>query len=200
MILTLALAWTLALPAQDMPLSSILVEGAGWRQTGWHWLATPAVQAGGVRYIPTGEGLSVLFTDGSTRIAGLTPKASCTAVTVLSGDGCVVASFAGNKQLWAFPRAQDGSLGVPTPYFSLARNPGQPVATVLALQVDLKGRLWAVTNQSLQVWDPLGRLCGVIESPQGAATPHLEITAELVVIRRGMVSFSRPIQVGSPEK
>jgi gluconolactonase len=80
------------------------------------------------------------------------------------GGSLVVGDSAG-KHLYAFRVKEDGTLDAKEKYYTLRVRPKQP-SGVKQLILDDKGRLYAATNLGVQVFDPTGRLCGVINPPQ----------------------------------
>jgi gluconolactonase len=80
-------------------------------------------------------------------------------------EGALVVGDAKGKHLWAFRIEKDGSLSAPERYYSLSMKGGETESHVTALTVDDKARLYACTPLGIQVFDPTGRLCGVILKP-----------------------------------
>jgi sugar lactone lactonase YvrE len=77
----------------------------------------------------------------------------------------VVADSAG-KNLWAFRIEDDGSLTCKQPYYTLALAPGQTASRADGMTVDTAGRVFCTSFLGLQMFDPTGRLSGVIAKPQ----------------------------------
>jgi gluconolactonase len=97
-------------------------------------------------------------TEGLSRPAGL----------VLWPDGgTLVVGDAGGAALWAFRIDKDGSLTSGDRYYYPVRTqPGRPCG-VTGLTVDRVGRVYAATTEGVQVFDPTGRLIGVLPRPSG---------------------------------
>src|SRR5262245_1081322 len=95
-------------------------------------------------------------TPGVKRPAGLTLSVD---------EGTLVVGDAADKYLWAFRMAKDGSLSHGDNYYPLRVNPGQTESGVTALTTDAAGRVYACTPLGIQVFDPTGRLCGVLLKP-----------------------------------
>jgi enterochelin esterase family protein len=79
------------------------------------------------------------------------------------GGTLVVGDSAGNH-LYAFRVRDDGTLDAKEKYYTLRVRPKQP-SGVKALVIDASARLYAATDLGVQVFDPTGRLCGVLSSP-----------------------------------
>ena len=81
----------------------------------------------------------------------------------LDGSTVVVGDGAG-KNLWAFRIEADGSLAAGERYYTMRTRPGE-ASEVSSLAIDVKGRLFAATREGIQVFDPTGRLSGIITVP-----------------------------------
>ncbi len=77
----------------------------------------------------------------------------------------VVADSAGDR-LWVFRIEKDGSLRFKSPYYFLRTPNGQTRSSADGMTVDSVGRLYCTTNMGLQMFDPTGRMGGVILKPQ----------------------------------
>ncbi len=105
----------------------------------------------------------------------------------------VVADSAG-KHLWAFRVEHDGSLSDKSPYYTLRLQPGETASRADGMTVDTAGRIYVASQVGLQVFDPTGRLGGVMLKPQISplsnvvfASPKLDtlyVTAGDKVFRR----------------
>jgi sugar lactone lactonase YvrE len=83
-------------------------------------------------------------------------------------QGTLVAADTLGQYLWAFRVEADGSLNYKEPYYTARLTAGREGSGADGLTVDSAGRLYAATYAGLQVWDPIGRSCGVILKPQAA--------------------------------
>ena len=70
------------------------------------------------------------------------------------------------KHLWTFRVEADGSLAHKQPYYTMRMLPGRKGSGADGMTVDAAGRLYVATYAGLQVFDPTGRLSGVILRPQ----------------------------------
>lgn len=77
--------------------------------------------------------------------------------TLVVGDGA-------GKHLYAYRVGEEGTLDAKEKYYTLRVRPKEP-SGVKALVIDNDRRLYAATNLGVQVFDPTGRLSGVINPP-----------------------------------
>jgi enterochelin esterase family protein len=68
---------------------------------------------------------------------------------------------------------KDGTFGRGVPYCHLRMNSSGSGVIVTGLVVDTDGRIHAATEVGVQVFDPTGRLCGVLTMPSRENTPTL---------------------------
>jgi gluconolactonase len=87
------------------------------------------------------------------------------------GGTLVVGDAVGDK-LTAYRVDKDGGLDAPEAYYTL-RTRGREPSRVAALTLDADGRLYAATALGVQVFDPTGRMCGVINPPARAAVTSM---------------------------
>lgn len=140
-LLTLTFA-TVTASAQDMPLSQVLIDGEEWKST-------------------TTE---VIDQTAQNKIS--IPEVSQPTCMVHSpGRETVYVGSAVGKYVWAFRVEKDGSLSAGQPYCSLFARRGVKNMLVSALAVDRDGRIYAATPAGIQIFDPTGRLCGVVLNP-----------------------------------
>lgn len=102
------------------------------------------------------------------RMQGVAQPAGLTAS--LDGSTLFVGDAAG-KAIWAFRIENDGRLTAGEPYCPLRLLPGRTKSGVTALATDAAGRIYACTPLGVQIFDPTGRLCGVLlKSDDGELT------------------------------
>ena len=77
----------------------------------------------------------------------------------------VVADTAG-AHLWAFRIQDDGGLMYRQPYYTMRPTRGKTASGADGMTVDNRGRLYVATYAGLQMFDPTGRISGVILNPQ----------------------------------
>jgi sugar lactone lactonase YvrE len=90
-------------------------------------------------------------------------------LVVWPDGGTLVVGDAGGAALWAFRIEKDGNLtGGDRYYYPVRSRPGHPCG-VTDLAVDKVGRVYAATTEGVQVFDPTGRLIGVLAKPAAGA-------------------------------
>jgi gluconolactonase len=72
---------------------------------------------------------------------------------------------AATKYVWWFRIDTDGSLSAGEKYSTLRLRKGQERSEARALRSDTAGRLYVAMKDGVQVFDPTGRLCGLIPAP-----------------------------------
>jgi gluconolactonase len=102
---------------------------------------------------------------GEVNIALPERLSSPTGLVLWPDDGTLVVGDAKGKYLWAFRVEKDGSLTAGEPYYPLRMKPGEKESHVTALTIDDKRRVYACTPLGIQVFDPTGRLSGVLNKP-----------------------------------
>jgi hypothetical protein len=177
------LALALAAPAlaQDMPLSQIIKEGEHWKPATLTLPATsPTLRSkAGFQYAPGPDHASLVVTassSGSSNSQKL-PLKHVGPMIFWPDEGTLVVADNGGRHLWAFRVEKDGTLTCGDRYYPLrvaevrersGRSPQpQPddVMETTALLIDSASRLYAATEIGIQIFDPIGRLCGVIANP-----------------------------------
>ncbi|QDU23040.1 hypothetical protein [Urbifossiella limnaea] len=129
--------------------------------------------------------LSQLLIDGEhwTKLDGPWNHLSRAEVAVATAGGTTEYSWKAGE---LFLHARQLPNGVRAPYAPLrVPSGGQPKVTELA--ADLDGRIYAATPVGVQVFDPTGRLCGVVAPPVYGAGVELVWFADdrLVVVVNG---------------
>ena len=195
--LLLAAATVLALAptagTQDMPLSQILIDGEGWRRAE----GTPErpkdglfVRVGfdaggrrmtarvGVREITVAAGRDL--TDAAPHALVLTPD-----------GGTALLGYPSRKAVWAFRVDGKGNLSGGAPYCPLRLRRGAEYTEVTALATDRDGRVYAATELGVQVFDPTGRLCGVLTPAAPGRPEFLRFEGDRLVVWVGGVKYTR---------
>ena len=163
--------------AQDMPLSEILKPGETWQP---HDGEMPAREAGGYRVDVKNRSIildRVMNNPGEPLKHLLKEPTAC--VVALGGSQLLVAD-ASDRYIWAFRIEKDGTLGPGDRYCRLRvlgderRKRITPedkyLADPSAMTIDAANRTYVATNLGIQIFDPTGRLCGVITAPPGRVT------------------------------
>jgi len=142
--------------AQDTPLSDILIDGQGWKPVDRS--AAPALMV--TKELKVRGGHTVRADD--LKSAGL---AEPSGLVLWPDGGTLVVGDAGGKHLWAFRLDRDGKPVDGERYYPLRVRAGEKVSGVRGLTIDHKGRVYACTPLGVQVFDPTGRLSGVMIQP-----------------------------------
>ncbi len=165
----------------------------------------------------------VYFTEtGKHQVTYIDPKGNLRAVDVgiqapngitLSPDqGTLAVSDYGGTNVWAFRIEADGRLSAKAPYMTLRAPVDKPeVAAGDGMTTDASGRYYVTSAAGLQVFDPTGRLSGVIAKPQNKgmvsvafAGPNLQelyVACSDKIYRRktkakGVLFFQPPVLAG----
>ncbi len=156
--------------AQDMPLSQILIDGEGWRKVEGKpekpRLANPAVVIGS-----TGTG-----------------KRLVNAAVRASSRDTIYVSYADSDYLWAYVANAEGIIGKGARYCPLRTKPGEP-SIVWSLAADKDGRIYAATELGVQVFDPTGRLCGVLTPAAPGIPNHLAFEGDALTLWVGETKY-----------
>lgn len=78
----------------------------------------------------------------------------------------LVVADSASPHLWTFRVEADGSLAYKQPYYTLRMVPGKEGSGADGMTIDTKGRLYVATHAGLQIFDPTGRMSGVLLLPQ----------------------------------
>jgi enterochelin esterase family protein len=94
-----------------------------------------------------------------------------TGLVMWPDQGTLVVADAAGKHLYAYRVEKDGSLTCKEGYYTLRLPPLQKASGVGGLTVDMAGRLYAATPVGVQIFDPTGRLSGVLLKPVRLTVP-----------------------------
>jgi gluconolactonase len=83
-------------------------------------------------------------------------------------QGTLVVADMKGANLWAFRIESDGSLSFRQPYYMMRVPSGKLDSGADGMTIDSAGRIYVTTHLGLQMFDPTGRLIGVIDKPQNA--------------------------------
>jgi sugar lactone lactonase YvrE len=109
-----------------------------------------------------------MLSPGGRRRVGASGLIAPAGLALWPDQGTLVAGQANGTRLWAYRVAKDGDLTDKEDYYPLRGRSDHSPSGVSALTVDDKGRLYAATGIGVQVFDPTGRLSGVILKPEDA--------------------------------
>jgi enterochelin esterase family protein len=161
--------------SQDMALSQIVIDGEGWKvvpNTAGFSFRDPAALKSLAGNLYMADKSQQMLRIGRTE--GVSPvldefkpvgmrKPTC--VLLWADESQLVVSDAEDRYLWAFRVETDGKLGPGDRYYSLRVKKGEKGSGVSALTLDTAGRVYACTPLGVQIFDPTGRLCGVLLNP-----------------------------------
>jgi sugar lactone lactonase YvrE/enterochelin esterase-like enzyme len=142
-----------------------------------------------------------------TRRVVATDLAAPNGLTLSPDEGTLAVSEHGGEFVWTFRVNADGALDAKSPYMSMRRPvdpkgdfkfnnppPYLPAARGDGMTIDTLGRYYVTTALGVQVFDPTGRLCGVLEKPSakgvsscvlaGPEHNYLYVTAGPAIYRR----------------
>ena len=87
-------------------------------------------------------------------------------ITLSPDQGTLAVSDHGGKFVWAFRIEKDGSLSHPGNYMEMRTPVADPeIARGDGMATDIHGRYYVTTAEGLQMFDPTGRMGGVIATP-----------------------------------
>jgi hypothetical protein len=177
----IALTFVLAMSraaAQDMPLSQVLIEGEGWKETS--------------------RDTAVFRPPSAVRGTGV----EAVLCNVRSPDrGTMFVGSATGNYVWAFRVEKDGSFSAGQPYCSLRVPRGQEGIAVNELTVDDAGRIYAATALGVQIFDPTGRLSGVLAKPSREPITLVRLVGDSLYIATSSAAvYVRKVKARSVEK
>jgi sugar lactone lactonase YvrE len=96
-------------------------------------------------------------------------KPTAVGLVFWADQGTLVVSYSRTASLRAYLVERDGTLKYGEGYYALYKEPGEEITTAVGMTVDTAGRLYAATREGVQIFDPTGRLCGVLSRPADGA-------------------------------
>lgn len=90
-------------------------------------------------------------------------------ITLSSDEHTLVVSEHGGKHVWAWRVEEDGTLSAGAPYMTMWLPVGKETAAGDGATTESKGRFFVTTELGVQVFDPTGRLAGIIAKPEPTA-------------------------------
>ena len=112
----------------------------------------------------------------------------------LSGDGATaLLGYQSREAVWAFRIGKDNKLSDGAPYCPLRLSRGQLYTGALALALDADGRIYAATEIGVQVFDPTGRLCGVLTPAAQGRPCFLEFQGDQLTMWIGDTKYTRKL-------
>ncbi len=172
----------------------------------------------GVIYFTETQKKQITFVDVKTKTVRVaaTDIAGPNGITLSPDQGTLAVSEGQGKFVWTFRINPDGTLDARAPYMTMRRpidpkgefrpeapTPYLPRASGDGMTSDTLGRYYVTTALGVQVFDPTGRLCGLLDKPQ-ADKPLTSIVLagpqrDLLYVTNGDKIFRRKVQaVGNP--
>jgi len=169
--LVLFLLLTATASAQDMPLRDFIPDGDTWKRV-TDAGAVPAKLALG-KVGDNSPNATVKSRDGTTLFVGLTDQ----------------------KFVWAYRMNAEGKPESGAAYCALhvPKWAGSTTA-VTSLAIDTSNRIYAATPLGVQVFDPTGRLCGVLHPPAPGTLEHLSVEGEQLAVWIGEKKYVRTVR------
>lgn len=97
-------------------------------------------------------------------------------ITLTPDEGTLLVSDHGGERCWAFRVEPDGALAFKAPYITMRLpDPDKPESSKGdGMTADAAGRIYVTTAVGLQMFDPTGRMGGVIAAPQNKPLVSVE--------------------------
>jgi gluconolactonase len=126
--------------------------------------------------VPEEQAVYLIEPDGKKRVAdrGI---AEPSGLTFWPDGGTLLVADAAGSHLWTCRVERDGSLSAKERYYALRVRPKQP-SRAGSLTVDQAGRAYAACPEGIQVFDPTGRMSGVLLNPERARTTAVAFGGE----------------------
>jgi hypothetical protein len=138
--------------------------------------------------------LSQILIDGEgwKKSTGAMPASSAPQTT--SPDGSTTFRWEAKSGLFIEARQTKAAAHVPfAPYCPLRVLPGT-APSVTAMTTDRDGRIYAATPLGVQVYDPTGRLCGVVAAPAAGTVQGLSFEDDLLIASVGETRYARKLR------
>ncbi|MBK8095340.1 MAG: SMP-30/gluconolactonase/LRE family protein [Verrucomicrobiaceae bacterium] len=87
-------------------------------------------------------------------------------ITLSSDEQALYVSDHGGKHVWAWKIAADGTLSAAAPYMTMWLPTGKEEAFGDGATTESKGRIFVTTELGVQIFDPAGRLSGILAKPE----------------------------------
>jgi enterochelin esterase family protein len=169
-------------------------------------------ERGHIYFTETGK-KQVTFVDVKVKVVRVvdTGLAAPNGITVSPDQGTLAVSESQGQHVWTYRIKPDGALDAKGPYMTMRRPidpkgefrpselpPYRPGAGGDGMTTDMQGRYYVTTALGVQVFDPTGRLCGVLDKPQLAKPLTSCVLAgpkrDLLYVTNGDRIFRRKVQ------
>jgi hypothetical protein len=195
--------------AQDMPLSQIVIDGQGWKKTA----GKPPAFAFSFRSVEMrmmnqfivretytiGEKTFRIIVD-QNKIAPEAAKHGDPTSGLISLDGGTVFIGHDTGYIWAYQVKGGGTLLNGHPYCPVRvakvegkTDPDTQPSLVSSMTGDKDGRIYAATPLGVQVFDPTGRLCGVLTPAAPGKAEYLKFEGDKLTLWIGDQKYERKL-------
>jgi len=120
-------------------------------------------------------------------------------ITISTDERTLVASEHGGKHVWAWRIEDDGTLTAGAPYMTMWLPVGKETASGDGATTESKGRYFVTTELGIQVFDPTGRLSGIIAKPDPAgkvvSCEFAGANHDILYVAAGDKIFARKLKV-----
>lgn len=110
----------------------------------------------------------VITPDGKHRVADQGNVVKPNGITISPDEQTLYVSEHGGTKVWAWQIQKDGALTGGNPFMTLRMANGKETAQGDGATTEEKGRIFVTSEIGIQIFDPAGRLAGVIEKPDPA--------------------------------
>ena len=126
---------------------------------------------------------------------GAKPARQNVNVKTYSADGGTKFFLIGNSPfLWADSVFEGGNVNFrPAPYAPLRTRRGETTIEVTGLATDRDGRIYAATDIGVQVFDPTGRLCGVLTPAAPGEPESMAFEGDKLTLWIGETKYARKL-------
>ncbi len=141
---------------------------------------------GGIYFTETGKAQVTYVGPGQPPVKAGSGPAKPNGIALSLDQETLAVSDYGGDYVWTWRIGKDGKLEFSEPYMTLrlptqASAPGQPSSPAQpskgdGMATDAAGRFYVTSGVGLQMFDPTGRLCGVILSPQSKPLVSVEFS------------------------
>ncbi len=135
--------------AKDVKCNDLVVTKAGYL----YFTETPT------------QRIIVITPDKQMRVADEGHVTKPNGITISTDEQTLVVSDYGGKNVWTWQIQPDGSLTGAEPYMTMELPLGKEIASGDGATTEEKGRYFVTTEVGVQIFDPAGRLSGIIAKP-----------------------------------
>ncbi len=121
-------------------------------------------------YTDTGKGEVISIDAAGTKKTAATGINRPNGIALSPDQGTLAVSEYGGSNVWAFRVEKDGALAAGERYMTLSCPVGKSESAGDGMTTDTVGRYYVTSALGIQVFDPTGRLSGVIHRPQNKGT------------------------------